>query len=336
MVVMDCWGKTVLVIREWLNKSSIRSYWLWVCQLRMAKNISRYGVDTEFCGDFWFRFPQKSPLWLFCTGSTVVMVNHNEFCSSIKQLYESQSMNRPQMLTSIDRLINQPITMFEIFCRSPHVKSFKCISLTIHEDRCDSPSATTSTHMHQLLYIRISQKLTRINKQQQLLLLLLLLTACIPEAEAVHWCIWARDVWFRSLPLSLIKNGTMFLPPRVLLRLQVQTDAQMQSIVVKMWDAQMCIKPRPGRCRQGCSQQIMQAWFLGFGTRGSVPWPFIWLLKVANGDTVDTVENVAHQQMLSGVGAVPRRCHCAWCLLGTWLCMNLNDVHICHDVMHCF
>ena len=30
LVVMDCWGKTVLVIREWLNKSSIRSYWLWV------------------------------------------------------------------------------------------------------------------------------------------------------------------------------------------------------------------------------------------------------------------------------------------------------------------
>ena len=146
--------------------------------------------------------------------------------------------------------------------------------------------------MHQLLYVRISQKLTRINKQQQLLMLLLmlLLTACISTAEAVHWYIWARDVWFRSLPLSLIKNGTMFLPTQVLLPsqktgLQVQTDAQIRSNVVKMWDAQMC-KPCPGKCTQGF-QQIMHAWFLGcFGTRGPVPWLFIlitsqWLLKVA-------------------------------------------------------
>ena len=190
-------------------------------------------------------------------------------------------MKRPQMLTSIDRSINQPITMFEIFCRSPHFKGFKCISLTIHEDRCTCPSASTSNHMHQLLYIRISQKLTRINKQQQLmmlmLLLLLLLTACIPEAEAVHWYIWARDVWFRSLPLSLIKNGTMFLPTQMLILsqktgLQVQMDAQqIRSIVVIMWeDAQMCKKPCRGKRTEGF-ERIMHAWFLGFGTLKSVP-----------------------------------------------------------------
>ena len=84
----------------------------------------------------------------------------------------------------------------------------------------------------------------------------------------------------------------------------------------------------------------MHAWFLGcFGTRGPVPWLFIlitsqWLLKVAMMNDTVTVENDTDQQMLSGVRPIPRRCHCAWCLLGTWLCMNLNDViDVCRDVM---
>ena len=104
---------------------------------------------------------------------------------------------------------------------------------------------------------------------------MLLSTACIPAAETVHWYIWARDVWFRSPPLSLIKNGTMFLPPQVLRLSQVQTDAQqVRSIVVRMWAGQGF-------------EQIMHAWFLGFGTLlPSVPWLILlitsqWLLKVA-------------------------------------------------------
>jgi len=135
-----------------------------------------------------------------------------------------------------------------------------------------------------------------------MLVLLLLLTACIPEAEAVHWYIWARDVWFRSPPLSLIKNGTTFhYPSQVLWLSQVQTDAQVRSVIVaEMWDAQGF-------------EQIMHAWFLGFGTLAlSVPWLFVlitsqWL-----------------QQMLSGVGPVTRRCHCAWCLLRAGLGVNLR------------
>ena len=161
-----------------------------------------------------------------------------------------------------------------------------------------------------------------------MLVLLLLLTACIPEAEAVHWYIWARDVWFRSPPLSLIKNGTTFhYPSQVLWLSQVQTDAQVRSVIVaEMWDAQGF-------------EQIMHAWFLGFGTLAlSVPWLFVlitsqWLLKVATlVILLHAFEKGAHQQMLSGVGPIPRRCHCAWCLLGAGLGVNLNYVSC--DVMH--
>ena len=163
-----------------------------------------------------------------------------------------------------------------------------------------------------------------------MLVLLLLLTACIPEAEAVHWYIWARDVWFRSPPLSLIKNGTTFhYPSQVLWLSQVQTDAQVRSVIVaEMWDAQGF-------------EQIMHAWFLGFGTLAlSVPWLFVlitsqWLLKVATlVILLHAFEKGAHQQMLSGVGPIPRRCHCAWCLLGAGLGVNLNYVSC--DVMHIY
>lgn len=121
----------------------------------------------SFCSPIW---------WLFCTVSKDIINNHNEFLVQEKTTdvdvdwYFHQSGNH---------------NFFGVwdFCRSPHVKGFKCISLTIHEERHNCPSAAISALMHQLLYIRISQKLTRINKQQQrmvtFLLLLLLLTACI-------------------------------------------------------------------------------------------------------------------------------------------------------------
>ena len=119
------------------------------------------------CRDFWFRFS-------FLSFPKIPLMIAQHWIQS----YQSQSQWMFINQTTIWVLVNEKTTDVDInwslnqstnhnvwdFFRSPHVKGFKCISLTIHEDRCGRPSADTLTLMHQLLYVRISQKLTRINK----------------------------------------------------------------------------------------------------------------------------------------------------------------------------
>ena len=46
----------------------------------------------------------------------------------------------------------------------PHVKSFKCISLTIHEDKCAAPMFT---HIYPHAPIVVHTDITKVNKNKQ-------------------------------------------------------------------------------------------------------------------------------------------------------------------------